>query len=83
MLGVQGGYVDSNVRFRASPDRANLTGGTVGVYASYVAGGLFIALSTVKNHIHNVLEKLQVRRRSEAVSAVLEAGRASRMDLGY
>jgi DNA-binding NarL/FixJ family response regulator len=34
-----------------------------------IAATLRIELSTVKNHVHNVLEKLQVRRRADAVSA--------------
>ncbi|HZZ34377.1 MAG TPA: autotransporter domain-containing protein, partial [Caulobacteraceae bacterium] len=42
VLGLEGGYVDANVRFKASPDRANLTGSTLGVYGTYMAGGLFI-----------------------------------------
>jgi hypothetical protein len=42
VLGVQGGYVDSNVRFRATPDRANLTGTVLGVYGTYLNGGLFV-----------------------------------------
>jgi two-component system, NarL family, nitrate/nitrite response regulator NarL len=29
---------------------------------------LCIELPTVKNHVHNVLEKLQVRRRAEAIA---------------
>ena len=33
-----------------------------------IARELSIALPTVKNHVHSVLEKLQVRRRGEAVS---------------
>jgi DNA-binding NarL/FixJ family response regulator len=36
-----------------------------------IATDLRIGLSTVKNHVHNILEKLQLRRRSE-VAAVLE-----------
>ena len=31
---------------------------------------LCIEVATVKNHVHNILEKLQVRRRSEAVARV-------------
>jgi DNA-binding NarL/FixJ family response regulator len=33
-----------------------------------IAGRLRIELPTVKNHVHNILEKLEVRRRSEAVA---------------
>ncbi|MGA0599434.1 beta strand repeat-containing protein [Caulobacter sp. KR2-114] len=42
VVGVQGGYVDTNARFRTSGTRLNLTGGIVGVYASYLRGGLFV-----------------------------------------
>jgi DNA-binding NarL/FixJ family response regulator len=35
-----------------------------------IAERLSIELSTVKNHVHNVLDKLQVRRRSDAVAFV-------------
>ncbi|HWA63883.1 MAG TPA: autotransporter outer membrane beta-barrel domain-containing protein, partial [Caulobacteraceae bacterium] len=41
-LGVEGGYVDTNVRFRAGGTRTNLTGGTFGVYGTYMQGGLFV-----------------------------------------
>jgi|SRR5687768_6461846 len=48
-----------------------------------IAGRLFIELATVKNHVHHILEKLQVQSRSEVAarvraSAQLGAFRASR-----
>jgi two-component system nitrate/nitrite response regulator NarL len=33
-----------------------------------IAGRLFIEVATVKNHVHNILEKLQVHRRGEAAA---------------
>jgi two-component system, NarL family, nitrate/nitrite response regulator NarL len=33
-----------------------------------IAAGLFIEVTTVKNHVHNILEKLGVSRREEAVA---------------
>jgi DNA-binding NarL/FixJ family response regulator len=39
-----------------------------------IARSLQIELSTVKNHVHNILEKLHVRRRAEAVSAARMRG---------
>jgi DNA-binding NarL/FixJ family response regulator len=39
-----------------------------------IARTLHIALSTVKNHVHNILEKCQVGRRMEAVSTVGPVG---------
>ena len=35
-----------------------------------IALRLFIEVATVKNHVHNILEKLQVRRRGEAAARV-------------
>jgi two-component system, NarL family, nitrate/nitrite response regulator NarL len=35
-----------------------------------IAGRLFIEVATVKNHVHNILEKLHVRRRAEAAARV-------------
>jgi two-component system nitrate/nitrite response regulator NarL len=35
-----------------------------------IAGRLSIELATVKNHVHNILEKLQVSRRGEAAAVV-------------
>jgi hypothetical protein len=42
VVGVDGGSVDSNLNFRASPDRYHLTGANVGGYATYISGGLFV-----------------------------------------
>ncbi len=39
-----------------------------------IARRLRIGLSTVKNHVHNILEKLRVRRRGEAVAHLRRAG---------
>ena len=44
-----------------------------------IARRLTIELSTVKNHVHNILEKLNVTRRWEAVARV----RAERAPLGF
>jgi DNA-binding NarL/FixJ family response regulator len=44
---------------------------TRGLSYTEIATDLRIGLSTVKNHVHNILEKLQVRRRAE-VAAVVE-----------
>jgi two-component system, NarL family, nitrate/nitrite response regulator NarL len=35
-----------------------------------IARRLFIEVATVKNHVHNILEKLQVHRRAEAAATV-------------
>jgi DNA-binding NarL/FixJ family response regulator len=42
-----------------------------------IGAALHIELPTVKNHIHHILEKLQVRRRSEAVERVRATGRGT------
>ena len=42
VLGVNAGYVDSNLRYRASPTRTNITGGILGAYASVVSGGWYV-----------------------------------------
>jgi DNA-binding NarL/FixJ family response regulator len=39
-----------------------------------IARRLYLALATVKNHVHNILEKLDVRRRHEAVEKVRRIG---------
>ncbi len=40
-----------------------------GLSNKQIAGRLSIEVATVKNHVHNVLEKLDVRRRGEIVAA--------------
>ncbi len=40
-----------------------------------IAGRLQIEVATVKNHVHNILEKLQVRRRADAAALVRGRGR--------
>ncbi|HEX4098059.1 MAG TPA: autotransporter outer membrane beta-barrel domain-containing protein, partial [Caulobacteraceae bacterium] len=42
VVGLEGGEVDSDMRFKATPDRFKITGGDFGGYASYLQGGLFI-----------------------------------------
>ncbi|MDQ2860116.1 MAG: autotransporter domain-containing protein [Pseudomonadota bacterium] len=42
VLGVDGGYVDSDVRFSASPTFARLSGGVVGGYASLLSGRWYL-----------------------------------------
>jgi two-component system, NarL family, nitrate/nitrite response regulator NarL len=45
-----------------------------GMSNQQIARSLFIALPTVKNHVHNILEKLGVTGRADAVRAVRRAG---------
>jgi hypothetical protein len=42
VAGIQGGAVDSNVDFKASPDRYHLSGETIGGYLTYLSGGLYV-----------------------------------------
>lgn len=51
-----------------------------GLSNKQIGAELCIELPTVKNHVHNILEKLHVSRRSEAAARV-RGGRAARMDL--
>lgn len=39
-----------------------------------IAGRLCIEVATVKNHVHNVLDKLHVKRRGEAAARLRDAG---------
>ena len=48
-----------------------------------IAGQLSIELATVKNHVHNILEKLQVHRRSEAAARVRTWSAADGSGLSY
>jgi DNA-binding NarL/FixJ family response regulator len=45
-----------------------------GLSNKQIARELCIELPTVKNHVHNVLEKLQVRRRADAAALVRASG---------
>jgi DNA-binding NarL/FixJ family response regulator len=49
-----------------------------GLSNQQIARCLFISLSTVKNHVHNILEKLGVHRRADAVREMRRAGSALR-----
>jgi DNA-binding NarL/FixJ family response regulator len=44
-----------------------------------IARTLGLQLATVKNHVHNILEKLGVRSRAEAASVLRDAGEAQRV----
>lgn len=43
-----------------------------------IARELNVAVPTVKNHVHNILEKLQVRRRGEAAAKVRDPSRPAK-----
>jgi two-component system nitrate/nitrite response regulator NarL len=45
-----------------------------GLTNKQIARQLFIEVATVKNHVHHILEKLEVHRRSDAVELVRAAG---------
>lgn len=45
-----------------------------GLTNNQIAGQLSLSTHTVKNHLHNVLKKLQVRNRREAVRLALQQG---------
>jgi DNA-binding NarL/FixJ family response regulator len=51
-----------------------------GLSNQQIARCLYIALPTVKNHVHNILEKLGVHRRSDAVQTVRQAGFVTRAE---
>jgi two-component system, NarL family, nitrate/nitrite response regulator NarL len=54
-----------------------------GLSNKQIAARLFIEVTTVKNHVHSILEKLGVRRREEAVASMemgLATGLRSRRD---
>lgn len=46
-----------------------------------IGGRLLITTQTVKNHVHNILEKLRVHRRREAVRLACERGLLTDLDL--
>ncbi len=56
---------------RLTPREAEIVGLIdEGLSNKQIAGRLSIELATVKNHVHNVLEKLHVERRAEAAARV-------------
>jgi DNA-binding NarL/FixJ family response regulator len=69
-------------RARAAGPREPLTGRELeilhllaaGLSNKEIGGRLSISLSTVKNHLHNLLRKLAVRRRREAIRLAYELG---------
>jgi two-component system, NarL family, nitrate/nitrite response regulator NarL len=69
---------------RQGPPKAALTGREQDIIAlidrglsnKEIARQLKISLPTVKNHVHNILEKLQVRRRGAAAALLREAALA-------
>lgn len=52
-----------------------------GLTNKQIARRLFIEVATVKNHVHHILEKLEVHHRSDAVARVRAAGLFSRPPL--
>jgi DNA-binding NarL/FixJ family response regulator len=54
----------------------------VGLSNKQIAARLGIELATVKNHVHNILEKLHVHRRAEAVSLLMRRATPSPFPLG-
>ena len=49
-----------------------------GLSTVVIANRLTLSTHTVQNHIHNIIRKLEVRSRGEAVDVGLRAGLASR-----
>lgn len=49
LVGVMGGYINSNQAFKNSTTRVDLEGGLVGAYASYLRAGLFVDAQVAAN----------------------------------
>ena len=50
-----------------------------GLTNKQIASALHIELATVKNHVHNILEKLRVGNRTEAVNVARARGELSQI----
>lgn len=69
-------------RSRVVPKSAGLTARemeilhliSIGLSNNQIAQQLYLSLHTVKNHVHNILEKLEVRSRSEAIHYASDKG---------
>ncbi|MCP4307176.1 MAG: autotransporter domain-containing protein, partial [bacterium] len=42
MIGALGGYITSNTDFKKTDTKTSISGGTAGIYATYLNGGLFV-----------------------------------------
>lgn len=62
-------------------EREILTLMAKGLRNKEIGGRLLITTQTVKNHVHNILGKLQVHRRREAVRLACERGLLTDLDL--
>ena len=81
LFGVMGGYVASNLDFKATGDSWNYKGGTVGAYATYLNGGFYLD-GLVKADFLNVdINDSQGAINGKASTNATNIG--ARLDAGY